>query len=78
MGDFVHYNFFLVTKDKWDFEPPKVSGDRKGMTSWEIGKNWRGNSTGGQLDETMEIFVIIGSWMPDMIRVNLKWRTLAL
>ena len=45
------------------------------MANWqELDENW----TGGQLDETMEIFVIIGSWMPDMIRVNLEWRTLAL
>ena len=56
MFDFVHYNFFLLPRTNGTSNHPKDLVAEMGMTAWEIGKNWRGNSTGGQLDGNMEIF----------------------
>ena len=67
---------FSCYQGQLGFEPPKGSGDRRGVTAWGNWQELDGNWTGGQLEETMEIIVIIGSWMPDMMPVNLKWITL--
>ena len=54
----MHYNFFLVTKDKWEFEPPRK--DLAAGRGEDCMGNWqeleRGEFVRGIIGLNMEIF----------------------